>query len=61
MQAADKHYAKLGATLDTDHEIEFEADAITLDIPVAGKTIKRTWKIEPLMRPEVVNSAYYYI
>ena len=54
MQVAEEHYTRLGATPDSDQGIAFEADEITLDIPVTGKTVKRSWKLVPLMKPEVI-------
>ena len=49
----DKHYAGLNATPGPNQEIEFEADAITLDIPERGGVTKGSWKILPLFKPQV--------
>ena len=54
VQAADKRYTKMGATLDSEQEVVFEADEITLDIPLTGKTIKKSWKIVPLIKNKVL-------
>ena len=43
-----------GATRSLHKPVEFESDAITLDIPVEGVTIKG-WEIVPLV-PPVVSS-----
>ena len=50
-----EEYKKEGARPGPDQNIEFEADMITLNIPLKGKTISG-WKITPLIRPVVCNS-----
>ena len=54
-----KKYEKEGAILGVHQLIEFEADAISLDIPMDGLSIQG-WKITPLMRP-VVSSCVHHI
>ena len=41
-----------GAILGLHQPVEFESEAISLDIPMEGITIK-SWKITPLIRPVV--------
>ena len=53
LQVVKKHYDGLDAILDSDQEVVFEADEITLDIPSDGRTIKKSWKIVPLIKPKV--------
>ena len=45
-------YDRTDAVLGLQQPVEFESDAISLDIPMEGITIKG-WKITPLMRPVV--------
>ena len=47
-----KKYEGKGAILSLHQPVEFEADAIALDIPMEGITIKG-WNITPLIRPVV--------
>ena len=54
-----EEYEKKGAILGLHQLVEFESDAITLDIPEMGILIKG-WKITPLIRP-VVSSCVYTI
>ena len=53
LQVTERHYTRLNATPGPDQEIAFEADAITLDIPERDGAIRDSWKIVPLMRPQV--------
>ena len=56
-----KKYKEEGAIFGLHQPVEFEAesDAISLDIPMEGLSIKG-WKITPLMRP-VVSSCVHHI
>ena len=49
----EEHYAKLRGTPGPEQEIDFESDAVTLDIPERGGATEKSWKIVPLMRPRV--------
>ena len=57
-------YDKKGAILGLHQPLEFEADTITLDIPMEGVAIKG-WKITPLIPPLVsscgLRSACYIL
>ena len=59
VKAVKDEYIKQGALPGPHQVVEFESDAITLDIPLEGKTIKG-WKITPLIRP-VVSSCGHHI
>ena len=48
----NKKYRKWGAPHSLGKVVEFESDAITLDIPKEGVTVK-DWEITPLMPPVV--------
>ena len=54
-----KKYKKDHAIRGPHQPVEFEADVISLDIPMKGLSIKG-WKITPLIRP-VVSSCVHYI
>ena len=54
-----KKYKEEGAILGLHQPVEFVADAISLDIPMEGLSIKG-WKITPLIRP-VVSSCVHHI
>ena len=54
-----EEYAREGAIRDVHQPVEFESEAISLNIPLEGVSIKG-WKITPLMRP-VVSSCGHHI
>ena len=59
VKAIEDEYSKKGVLPGPHQVVEFEADTISLDIPMEGITIKG-WKITPLMRP-VVSSCGHHI
>ena len=59
MQVVKQEYKDEKAVLGLHQLVEFESDAISLDIPLEGITIKG-WKITPLIRP-VVSSRGHHI
>ena len=60
-QVVKEEYRKSGASLGLCKLVEFdsESDAVTLDIPVDGITIKG-WTITPLMLPVVSSCVAVY-
>ena len=59
MQVVKQEYKDEKAVLGLRQLVEFESEAISLDIPMEGISIKG-WKITPLIRP-VVSSCGHYI
>ena len=53
-----RKYEREGAVRGLYQPVEFEADTITLDIPMEGITIK-DWKITPLIRPVVSSCGHH--
>jgi hypothetical protein len=51
-------FEKIGAILGLKQLVEFEADTISLDIPLEGLSING-WKIIPLMIPEVSSCVHH--
>ena len=47
-----EEYERKGAVLDLQKLVDFESDAITLDIPKEGITVKG-WKVTPKFLPVV--------
>ena len=54
-----EEYIREGAVRDLHQSIEFESDAISLDIPLEGVNTKG-WKITPLIHP-VVSSCVHHV
>ena len=59
VQVVKEEYKKYNALLGLRQLVEFESDAVMLDIPIQGIAVKG-WKITPLIRP-VVSLIYYYV
>ena len=53
LQSVNKHYQERRAISGPNHEIEFEKDKVSLDIPITGKTVTGGWTIVPLFHPTV--------
>ena len=58
-KVVEEEYTKKNALPGPDQNVEFESEAISLDIPMVGIAIKG-WKITPLIRP-VVSSCGHHI
>ena len=52
IQAVKEEYKNSKAMLGLRQVVEFESDAVMLDIPIEGIAVK-SWKITPLIRPVV--------
>ena len=59
VKAIEIKYSEKGALVGPHQPVEFEADAISLDIPMEGLSVKG-WEIAPLIRP-VVSSCGHHI
>ena len=59
LQRTEEYYGGLNATPGPDQEIVFEADTITLDIPERDGVTRNSWKIVPLMKPQVLLPLFY--
>ena len=53
-----KYYSQQGVVSGLDHIVEFEADQISLDIPMEGINL-RGWALKPLFPPVVSMYAPY--
>ena len=56
----NEYYQSKGSESAAGQQIEFEADRISLDIPMTGVvTQNRGWKIIPIFRPVVCAASLY--
>ena len=60
MKAIKIEYSEKGALVGPHQPVEFEADTISLDIPMPEGLSIKGWKITPLIRP-VVSSCVHHI
>ena len=58
-KAIENNYREKGALFGPHQPVKFQADSISLDIPMEGRSIQG-WKITPSIRP-VVSSCVYHI
>ena len=54
-QDIKKQYEEKQAVLGPEQSFMFKDDAISLEIPVNGRTIEK-WKVNPTIQPKVGNS-----